>query len=111
MAFDWRQYQFIPPWGMMAMFIAVAIYTLWTSNKINIIKNDLRQPRFLIVLLIIFAFLFLVKDPDISRSRYANDHAIIAGISAYFGHLDMPMMAVFLGGIYSYYTYRSTDLV
>lgn len=105
--FDWGKYQFIPPWGMMFMMVSIAVYTMITSDKLHIIQKDFQEPRFLVVLLFVFAFLFLVKDENPKRTQYANDAAIIAGISAYFGHLDMPMMALFIVGIYSYYSYSS----
>ena len=100
-----RPYQFIPPWGMVFMLVTVSLYVIITSGKFHIIQRDLREPRFLVIMGLIFLFLFFVKDKNIKRSKYANDHAIVAGIAAYFGHLDMPLVAVFLAGTYSYYTF------
>ena len=98
--------QFIPPWGMPVMLIGVIIYNIIIDNKINIIKRDLTNPKFILMLLLVLLFLFFVKDKNEERSQKANDHAIIAGIGAYFGHLDMPLVAFFLTGTYTYYTYK-----
>ena len=78
--------------------------------KINIIKKDLSDPKFLGTLFLVFLFLFFVIDKNDKRSKYANDHAIVAGISAYFGHLDMPLVALFLAGTIAYYSYTDDNL-
>ena len=99
-------YEIIPSWGMVLIFLVVLIHTLATTDKWKMIAEDFKEPRFLIILLVVCASLFLVKDSNPKRASYANDNAILAGLSAYFGHLDMPLMAFFLAGIYSYYTFR-----
>ena len=100
------KWQFLPPWTMPVATIGVVLYTLCTTKKWRKIKQDLKEPRFVVILVLVFAFLFLVKDPNVKRSRYATSSAIIAGLAAYFGHLDMPLVALFLAGTFAYYTYR-----
>lgn len=101
--------QFIPPWIMPIMLIGVITYNVFTDNKMEIIKKDLTDPKFLITLIFIFLFLFFVIDKNDERAQKSNDHAIVAGIGAYFGHLDMPLMAFFLSGTYTYYTYKNKN--
>lgn len=105
-----QKYQFIPPWTMPLMLICFAAYRLYTHPyKLKMMINDFKDPQFLGILLLIFLFLFFVIDPNSKRSKVTNDHAIIAGISAYFGHLDLPLSACFLLGCYTYYTYKPPD--
>lgn len=93
---------------MPVILIGVVIYRIFTNPKrIQILLKDFKDPEFLIILILVFLFLFCVKDPDTKREKVTNDQAMIAGISAYFGHLDLPLTACFLSGVYSYYTYQS----
>jgi len=98
--------QFIPPWFMPIMLVGVIIYNIFMGNKMEIIKKDLTNPKFLITLILIFLFLFFIVDKNDERAQKSNDHAIIAGIGAYFGHLDMPLVAFFFSGTYTYYSFR-----
>ena len=100
-----QKYQFIPLWVMELMFLLIAIYGISHTSKLNIIKKDFNNPKFLFVLFIIFLFLFFVKDPDTNREKQTINYAVIAGLGAYFGRLDLPLVATFISGLFAYYTY------
>ena len=95
---------------MPIILVVIVVYRIFTHpHKIQILINDFKDPQFISILVLVFLFLFFVKDPNTKKEKITNDHAIVAGISAYFGHLDLPLTACFLAGFYSYYTYRPPD--
>lgn len=101
-----QKYQFIPSWVMGIILLLITIHRVSGTGKLNIIKKDFNNPHFLFVLFIIFLFLFFVKDPNTNREKQTIEYAIIAGIGAYFGHLDLPLIATFVSGLFAYYLYR-----
>lgn len=96
---------------VILVFTVYTSYIVYTSGKYNIILNDFSKPAFWIILAVIIFMIMFVKDKkdEHGRTKRSVHHAILAGISAYFGHLDLPMAAFFLGGLFVYFAHPTGD--
>jgi hypothetical protein len=101
-----KKYQFIPFKVMGVILLLIVIYRIGAKDKLDIIKKDFNNPQFIFILFIIFLFLFFVKDPDTNREKQTIEYAVIAGIGAYFGHIDLPLIAILVSGLFAYYLYK-----
>jgi hypothetical protein len=92
---------------VILIFTIYTSYVIYTSGKYKIILNDFSKPVFWVILAVIIFIIMFVKDKkdEQGRTKRSVHHAILAGISAYFGHLDLPMAAFFLGGLFVYFAH------
>jgi DMSO/TMAO reductase YedYZ heme-binding membrane subunit len=101
-----KWYQFIPIWFASLIGITWLIYVIYKSGKWLKIKKDITSPLFLISVFIAVILIFFTKNDEEFRSREANRHAILSGLAAYFGNLDMWFAAFIVSGGLTYYIWN-----
>lgn len=93
-------------------FIIILFFALWSiitiygTGKYKIIYHDITNPYFIVPVLFIFGLTYYVrshKNFESHKTKRALHHAILAAISSYFGHLDLPTAAFFIAGLFVLY--------
>jgi hypothetical protein len=92
---------------IIIFFAFWSIYAIYKKDKFKVIINDFHRPEFLIIFLVMIGIIIHANlyHRD-QKTRVIIRNSVIAAVSAYFGHLDLPMAAFFIAGLFIYYTYQ-----
>lgn len=102
-------YEIFPLWVINIVAFSWLGYIIWYSGKYRQILDDLKSPTFYGTLIICIFVLFFAKDNNYIRSQRSNRNAVLAGLSAYFGHIDIWFAAFIIGGMLTYYSFNDDE--
>lgn len=102
----------LPLISSLATILSISMAILYKKNKLQEIKEDFGNVRFLIPLAgtILFSYAVLNQKgetKDIEKMQTATKRALVALIVAYFARIDLVIAPFWLVWVFSYWTKES----
>jgi len=106
----------LPLISSLATILSISMAILYKKNKLQEIKEDFGNVRFLIPLAgtILFSYVVLNQKgetKDIEKMQTATKRALVALIVAYFARIDLVIAPFWLVWVFSYWTKESAGWV